>query len=513
MDRMKRLDELLSMMTDGGLDDTARKELQEIIQESANAKEKYLSYCQMHAMLNEESGSFAANSILFSKEIERVKKPVIFWILSAVAMLCVLGLSTLIINNTKKGEGPHPYRGESIAKVSKAVGVEFAYGGKGNVQLKDGDSVDTGLYTLLKGVIEIKYPSGARVVFESPNTFEIMSSTVLGCNEGKLSVFVPKQARGFTVSGAGVSIVDLGTEFSVHVVKEEFLEAHVFKGSVEVNRHYENGDEKSRVMEGQAVRVLMSDAGPVLAGVDLKHDFFIRQMVEPDSDYSRLILEKEPVVYYPMEIPSDGKTLHDWSKFKNNGTSAGVKDFASLWTVGKIGASIQISGSNRKSYVYVDSYPQSTDGKLTGIGWVYAESRPSWATIMKNWGQDKTGQFHFGLETKGYLDIEMADKAGNKIHTTDPERFPIKQWVHVAFIKDGNRVKLFRNGQVVATNFVEGMLAPVPLKKMSIGTKLSDDELGPSVTPGHWDGRLDEISLFNKALSDEEIIELYEISK
>ena len=57
------------------------------------------------------------------------------------------------------------------------------------------------------------------------------------------------------------------------------------------------------------------------------------------------------------------------------------------------------------------------------------------------------------------------------------------------------------------------MLAPVPLKKMSIGTKLSDDELGPSVTPGHWDGRLDEMSLFNKALSDEEIIELYEISK
>lgn len=502
------LNTLLSKMTDGNLSQSDRKELLSIIANSPDAREQYLAHCQMHAMLKDEYGSFV------QAQIERPKKktPITYSLFSAVAAILVISITALFFNQSGK-QTTAPYRGENIAKIGRSIGANFAFGGIGNTSLNDGDEVAAGLYNLQKGIIQLEYPSGVKVVVEAPTQFEVLSEKNIACLEGKMSIHVPQNAKGFTVVGEGVSIVDLGTEFSVHAVRGKFLEAHVYKGLVEVNMYYENGDEKVNIPEGQAVRILMGDTGPVLAGIDLKHDFFIRQITEPNSEYSRLILQKEPVAYYPMEMASDGQTLHDWSKYKNKGTSVGVKDFTSLWTVGKIGNAIQTSGSNRNAYVYVDDYPKSSNNTLSGIGWVYAESRTVWATIVKNWGQAKLGQFHFGLNTTGYLDIQMANSQGRAIHISDSVHFPINKWVHVAFVQDGTSVKLFRDGKVVGQGKVEGIFSPTKLKKLSIGTKLDDNEVAPAKNAGHWDGRLDEIAIFNRALSDAEIVELYEVSK
>jgi hypothetical protein len=206
--------------------------------------------------------------------------------------------------------------------------------------------------------------------------------------------------------------------------------------------------------------------------------------------------------------------LRDWSKYKNDGKAAAVKEVANLFSAGKIGTALKLSGSNHKAYLFVEDYPKTETGQLSVVGWVYAESRPIWATIMKNWGNEKYGQFHFGLDAKGFLDVEIADKNVVRPHITDSSKFPIKRWVHVAFVHDGETVKVFRDGVVVASDKVNGINSPVELKKMSIGTKLDDTEMFPAPgTPGHWDGRLDELAVFNKALTDAEIIELYETGK
>lgn len=512
-DCIKELEPLLLKMFESGLTDSEKLTLQELVKSSEEAKIYYLDYCQMHAMLSEQMGQLVGNVPEITSR-PKVKKFNFTPLYAVAALLIIGGLAFFLKSNNSSVVAELPYRGEPVASLTKAVGVDFSYTVKNNKPFEIGDNLPAGLYELNKGVIQLDYVNGARVVVESPAVFELVDSKNMGLRAGKVSAFITEASKYFTIHSSGVSIVDLGTEFSAYVEPGKFVEAHVFKGLVDVQMHYETGDQNHEVAEGQAVRVLFGAAGPVVAGIDLKKEFFLRQMGQDKNAYSDALLAKEPIVYFPMDINIDGKTLDDWSPNKINGVAADVKDVSSLWAAGKVGSAIQLSGSNHKSYVYVADYPKTTNNQLSVVGWVYAETRPMWATIVKNWGVNRFGQFHFGLNPLGFLDVEVQDTEGNRYHITEKGRkFPIQQWQHVAFVHDGRTVKVYRNGVIVALSEVTGIKHPVDLRKMSIGTKLDDNEMHPSLaSPGHWDGRLDEVAVFNKALSDVDVEELYRLA-
>ena len=509
-----QIEPLLQKLFEEDLNEQEQKTFQELVKSSEEAKEFYLDYCQMHAMLSEELGYLAGNVPEITSKPKEPKKFSFAPLYAIAAILVIAGI--IIFKPVKPNQDlvNTPFRGDVVAKVDKVVGAEFTFTAEGNKPFEIGDKMPAGLYELNKGVVQLSYENGAVLVVESPAVFELMDSKNIGLRNGKVSATIPDSAKLFTVQAAGVSIVDLGTEFSAYVKSGEYVEAHVFEGLVEVQMHYEAGDQKHEVAEGEAVRVLFGNTGPVVAGIDLKKDFFLRRLTQEKNDYSEAVLAKGPVIYYPMDISNDGRTLIDWSPNKINGSAADVKDVANLWMAGKVGSAIQLSGSNHKAYVYVEDYPKTTNNNLTVVGWVYAETRPIWATIVKNWGVSKYGQFHFGLNPKGFLDAEIQDANGERFHITEKNRkFPLRQWQHVAFVHDGTTVKLYRNGVIVALADVQGIKNPVDLKKMSIGTKLDDNEMYPSLaSPGHWDGRLDEIAVYNKALSDVDIEELYRLA-
>jgi hypothetical protein len=505
----EQIQTLFEKMIGGSLSSAERMSLEKLVQASKENQQYYLDLCQMHAMLAEEHGAFASGMGTLSQatKVKKTKSPLLQLVLALAALIT---LSFLALQwNSNQVKPPSLYGSSPVAVLSYSVGSQFSGGQK----LKQDEVLFEGVYELEKGIIEIAYDNGTKIVVESPATFELFKNNSLGMSSGKVSATVPLTGKGFTVNALGVSIVDLGTEFSVYVKPEKYLEAHVFKGLVELAMHYETEDVNYTLREGHAVRVMVGSRGPVLAGIDLKEDFFLRFIKEPQNSYSDLIISKKPVAYYPMNINAAGRVLEDWSEFKNHGKVADVKDQASLWVAGKVGSAIHLSGSNNKAFVYVDDYPKAKENQLTVVGWAYAESRPMWATIVKNWGEKIYGQFHFGLSPAGLLDVEVSPREGERVHITDNKTFPIQSWQHVAFVHNGTSVKIFRNGKVVGSAKVNGIHYPTSLKKMSIGTKLGDSENAPAASPGHWDGRLDEIAIFNQALSEAEILELYETSK
>ncbi|MCM8534404.1 MAG: FecR domain-containing protein [Lentisphaeraceae bacterium] len=506
-----QIQQLFEKMLQGELSAAERLSLQKLVQTSKESETYYLDLCQMHAMLSDQHGAFAAGvgSVVSPERSKKNLLPIISFVVSLAALIA-LAFVGLNLKKSQEVVSASPYRGEPVASLTESFGAKFAFGNTAEGDLQKGDSVLEGTYNLQKGFIQLSYKNGNKVIVESPSTFELFANNRIVLNKGKLSATVTPAGKGFTVQSLGVSVVDIGTEFSVYVKENEYLETHVFKGLVELEMNFEIEDVKHKLVEGQAARVMVGSAGPVLAGVDLRDDFFIRHIEEPVTSYSEMITDLQPIAYYPMSINRDGVTLEDKSDFRNDGKAADVRDSASLWTAGKIGSAIQLSGSNNKAYVYVADYPKAKKDRLTVTAWVYAESRPQWATIVKNWGNRLFGQFHFGLNPAGLLDIEIAQKGEERVHVTESKAFPLKSWQHVAFVHNGKRVKVFRNGEVVASGKVNGINYPIALKKMSIGTKLDDYELMPAPgSPGHWDGRLDELAIFNKALTDEQIKELY----
>lgn len=86
---------------------------------------------------------------------------------------------------------------------------------------------------LVSGRIELAFAGGASVVIEAPARFSADSPGTMTLASGRMAAVVPVQARGFTVTAAGITVKDLGTEFGLRCDKWSGTEIDVFKGKVE----------------------------------------------------------------------------------------------------------------------------------------------------------------------------------------------------------------------------------------------------------------------------------------
>ena len=89
-------------------------------------------------------------------------------------------------------------------------------------------------YHLTEGVVQLDFASGVKAIIQGPAVFRSKSSMLLELTQGRLSAEVPPEGKNFTVTMAGLEVIDRGTEFGVSVDKSAEVELHVFKGRIDV---------------------------------------------------------------------------------------------------------------------------------------------------------------------------------------------------------------------------------------------------------------------------------------
>jgi hypothetical protein len=153
---------------------------------------------------------------------------------------------------------------------------------------------------------------------------------------------------------------------------------------------------------------------------------------------------------------------------------------------------------------------------MTAVAWANAASLAGdWNSIVKNWGTGIGGQFHFGLGSVAANTLQnVANGVPNVGMLSD---FPTNQWAHVAFVIDsvGREHRLYMNGALAAS--VPFTMAQVGLglgtaTGLGIGHKPNDDgtALDAGGGPGPWNGSLDDVGLFNEALTGAQINQIYQ---
>jgi beta-fructofuranosidase len=97
---------------------------------------------------------------------------------------------------------------------------------------------------------------------------------------------------------------------------------------------------------------------------------------------------------------------------------------------------------------------------------------------------------------------------------TDPNPFPMGQWVHCAIVLslgEGEQ-RLYINGAVVATAPYMAPMDPGAATGLGIGVKPNNDgtQAAPVDQAGYWIGTIDEVGLYNAALTAEQVASIYE---
>jgi hypothetical protein len=278
----------------------------------------------------------------------------------------------------------------------------------------------------------------------------------------------------------------------------------------------QNKDEPDslRLTESRASRIDTRTRTPT--GIDYQPELFIRTLDEPGSSYRDLVRQFEPIAYYRMKITPDATQLVDVSvQYLHGRIIRGASERTSA--PGRIGAGLRLGGSADRSYAVVPDFPTAPAAALTVCAWVRAESRPRWATIAKHWAGDRPknpgGQFHFGLwHDEGSLEVQVHDQAGAGIGVRDSVPLPLDEWQFVAFTLDGTMLRLYRNGREVAAAPCVGLTRIAPAA-LGIGAKLGEGLEPESNNAGFWDGRLDELAVFHRALTPAQLLALYDAAR
>lgn len=224
----------------------------------------------------------------------------------------------------------------------------------------------------------------------------------------------------------------------------------------------------------------------------------------------KVTLETGLIGYWKFD-ETQGETANDASSFNNDGVLGNYPGDNSQWGPGQVGGALTLGGVDLQQYVSIPDYPkpQST---LTVSAWVWAESLGSWSSFVKNWGSTDAGQFHFGIFSDGVHEnifIKQAD--GKTPNVSDPAPFPTGAWQQVAFVCDGSRVRLYRNGVEVASTAYNGTLVTPPMNCIGVGVKIANDcEVPDSGAAGWFHGKIDDLAIWNRGLNAGEILAIYQ---
>ncbi len=137
--------------------------------------------------------------------------------------------------------------------------------------------------------------------------------------------------------------------------------------------------------------------------------------------------------------------------------------------------------------------------QFTVAAWVYREEVPRFASILSR-DLPGTNAEQYGLTfAMDQLSIYLPPMAGTTTTLRSPTPFPVRQWVHAAATYDGQNVRLYQGGALQGTLEVRVSLPPTSAP-LYLGTNKNS-----TLAPEPLHGRLDEVVLYERALTPSEI--------
>jgi archaellum component FlaC len=193
------------------------------------------------------------------------------------------------------------------------------------------------------------------------------------------------------------------------------------------------------------------------------------------------------VIWYEFEDESGSSTAADSSGNGYTGTVNGNP----IWADGKFGQYIRLDGSD---YIQTDyTVPQADGDSATFAAWIYPETDNNW-------------RFIFGTEDSGYdwgltqINTGLYVYNGSNYYDTGQD-LTLSEWQHVAVTFEPYWTKVYYGGELIYQSQSIGFDASS--NPLTIGRRAQDSNY-------YFIGRLDQVLVYNRALSASEIDQLYE---
>jgi hypothetical protein len=202
-----------------------------------------------------------------------------------------------------------------------------------------------------------------------------------------------------------------------------------------------------------------------------------------------------------------GTQARDSSGANNHGTLRMLP--ASAWMPGKNGTGLEIPATEGGAVFVPDSDSiDSPRGAFTLAAWTFRmRHRQSYATVLsRRYATGGSEHYLLGFQNgnlRALVNTYLPDDSEAEL--TGPAQAPLFTWVHVALTHDGTTLRLYQDGNEVAST-------PYARPQMPDTTPIcigcNQNGPGDSANDETLAGRLDEVMLYSRALSAAEVARL-----
>ena len=521
MKEENRIKYLISSMIDESITEEESQELDKILQDSAEAREIYRRYVDMHFSLNEMSEDKEA--VKFTEELPKPEelpekyhsmrnRLIFFQILAA----CLAIASAVSLLNTREVIKEVEVVKTVKEKIPLATVSQISKDIKWNSSAKKvGDELSSEEIILERGQLTITYNHGAEIKIEGPAHYSLKSLELAEMKYGQLAAKVPEAAQGFTIESPKAAIVDLGTEFALNVTKEGKSQVYVYEGEVVSSLLGENGTSLLNANLYSEDGIEIDSSSETVSDLSGSEDF-IRVEKKDGSDliitnnYIDLIKRHSPIAYWRFENSDGGIVKNEISqdfqgRLTKQARTANNKFMVEKGHIGGFLVDQPIYGLNKKNY--------------TIELWLNAEERGSEMSLVSIMKPEPYKQ------KEGYAHLVYTQLISNKkrlrckpfdfryshrypaTHNIGKNAFAGEayipgKWYHMVCVRNDNSFSLYLNGEL----------------KQTVKEKLNNDNLpytffmgkiDPMRTQRQFTGQIDEVALYKRALSQDEILEHY----
>lgn len=550
---------LIAQVVDQTISPEDFERLQDALEHDKEVREVYLrmvglceSLSEIAAESSPDSISTEATSLVPSSKRTSLWRPVQItaWQYStAIAVLFLVGLGAFWLGRQNQATFPEvttlqEYSSNELSE-SRIAGhatlrriVELKWSDDADRHL-EGDVLPNGILAFDSGVAEIDFFCGATLIVEGPARLEIESDWSVSVKEGRLRASVPPAARGFVVKAADSEIIDLGTEFALEVGIEK-ARVEVIDGEVEL-RGGEHDGRHLLTGEGASLKGILSQTS-VVEGLSTVSDID-QQRQQAESGRFRQWQERSQtfrtderlIAYFPIAegvldrvVPNAALT---GSSFNGRlvgpvGRSTGrfgpdseAVNFDRLGSRVRTRIDGEFEAFTFACWVQIDRLEHRYNALFMGDG--FENGEPHWqirddGRLMISVMVDDTQK----IEHFSDLELRLVTKAGlHKNYYSEPFWAPSMsgQWFHLASVYDpeNRRVRQFANGQMICDEEIADELLAKQLRigPAEVGNWGQPFRKTPEFAVRNLNGTIDELAIFNAALSHEEIQSMYEQGK
>lgn len=301
---------------------------------------------------------------------------------------------------------------------------------------------------------------------------------------------------------------------------------HDFGGDRNI-RIYLDGAEVSYASQGTTANGMNDNTGEFIyigSNRTDRTDFYFDGLIDEVRIYSRVLTAAQIAALYgsgaaklnASQVGPAAENLVLWHTFDggylstttstdrsgngNNGTLGGGSPTAAN---GKIGQALNFDGSNNTISV-ANSASLNPTSSITISGWVYPDAFPgeNYPTLVEKERNSQWGLFiDYGTvsptNTRFVINI-----AGAREDHYGTSALALNQWQMITATYDGASVRMYKD----AVQFYAASSTGV------IGTNSNALTIGKASDLTAFDGRIDDVRIYNKALSAAEITQLYNLS-